>query len=142
MGIDNVSLDSGAARSVCPVDFCADFPIKETTASKNNEHFRTATGARVRNEGQRLIRGLTDEGAGVTMKYAVANIAVPLESVSQICDSGATVTFTKTGGVIAGPAGKIPFERDGDSYIRKTWVHRRGSTSTTSGFPRQGEKSS
>ena len=87
-------LDSGAARSICPIDFCPEFPVTETGSSRKQEHFRTATGGRVRNEGQRKISGVTENGIPVSMAYAVADIAVTLESVAQICDSGATVTFT------------------------------------------------
>ena len=87
-----------------------------------DEHFRTATGARVKNEGDRLVVGWTGNGIKINMKYAVSDIAVPLESVSQLCDAGNTVTFHRTGGVVDGPAGKIIFERSGDTYVRKTWV--------------------
>ena len=128
------NIDSGAARSVCPVDFCPQVEVKETPESKRNEHFRTATGSRVRNEGCKSIKGVTEDGYNVLMKYAVADIAVPLESVSQICDSGATVTFTARGGEIRGAMGVIPFVRQGDTYVRKTWVR--------TGFARQSAKSS
>ena len=36
---------------------------------------------------------------GVNMKYAVADVTVPLDSVSQLCDAGNTVVFTAKGGV-------------------------------------------
>ena len=59
------------------------------------------------------------------MKYAVADIAVALDSVSQICDSGATVVFGKAGGHIEMPDGsRETFERVGDTYIRTTVVER------------------
>ena len=44
-------LDSGAARSVCPKKFGAQFGLVDTPGSRNGEAFRTATGKRVRNEG-------------------------------------------------------------------------------------------
>ena len=57
------------------------------------------------------------------MRYAVANVTVALDSISQICDTGATVTFTKHGGVIVQPDGnKIPFQRERDTYTRQVWV--------------------
>ena len=115
-------LDSGAAKSVCPREWCSQFPIKASKGSENDQHFRTATGARVKNEGDRVVVGWTDHGLKINMKYAVSDIAVPLESVSQLCDAGAPVTFHRRGGVIDGPAGKIVFERSGDTYVRKTWV--------------------
>ena len=44
-------VDSGAARSVCPPEFGGHFGTSETAASKRGEHFRTATGKRVRSQG-------------------------------------------------------------------------------------------
>ena len=34
------------------------------------------------------------------MRYAVADIAVPLDIVSQMCDAGATVVFNARGGYV------------------------------------------
>ena len=56
------------------------------------------------------------------MRYIVAGVTSPLESVSQICDAGNIVVFTKHGGYINGPKQRIAFERQGDNYVRKTWV--------------------
>ena len=56
------------------------------------------------------------------MRYAVTDVQVPLDSVSQICDTGATVTFTSQGGTITGAAYAVDFERRGDTYVRTTWV--------------------
>ena len=58
------------------------------------------------------------------MRYAVADVAMALDSVSQICDTGAQVLFTKWGGHILGPAGRVDFTRVGDTYVRSTWVKR------------------
>ena len=90
-------VDSGAARSVCPLVFCQQFPIVPSPASENNQHFRTADGTEIRNEGDRRVLGYTDTGKGINMKYAVANVTVPLDSVSQLCDAGNTVVFTAKG---------------------------------------------
>ena len=50
------------------------------------------------------------------------DLQVPLDSIRQICDTGATVTFTSQGGTIVGPAYALDFERRGDTYVRPTWV--------------------
>ena len=72
------------------------------------------------------------------MKYAVADIAVPLDSVSQICDTGAKVVFEQDGGYIESKSGKrIMFERVGDTYCRTTWVPKKPELKET-GFTRQG----
>ena len=59
------------------------------------------------------------------MKYAVADIAVALDSVSQMCDAGATVVFTAAGGYIElSNKERITFKRRGDTYYREAWVPR------------------
>ena len=100
-------MDSGAARSVCPVDFGAQFGTSETEASRRGENFRTATGKRVRNQGARSVEGRTEAGDKIAMNYVVADIAVALDSVSQMCDRGAIVTFEKDGGHIRDASGRI-----------------------------------
>ena len=96
-------IDSGAARSVCPVKFGAGFGISPTDESQNGEGFRTADGTRVRNHGGRTIRGLNPKNQSMAMNYSVSDVAVALDSVSQICDSGSKVIFHKTGGTFKLP---------------------------------------
>ena len=59
------------------------------------------------------------------MRYAVADIAVPLDSISQICDGGSVVVFSKKGGYVVNANGaRLDFVRKGDTYRRRTWVRR------------------
>ena len=117
-------VDSGAARIVCPIEYCDHEPVTASRASAEGEHFKTASGVRLPNQGDRLVHGMDDVGRALTLKYAVADVTDALDSVSQICDAGNTVVFTSQGGYVVGPAGKIEFQRDGDTYIRKMWVKR------------------
>ena len=76
----------------------------------------------MRNLGQRTVRGYTAESIPVGMRYAVTSVQVPLDSVSQMCDSGSTVTFNKFGGKVTGPDYEFEFQRKGDTYVRTAWV--------------------
>ena len=59
----------------------------------------------------------------MTMNYSVADVTVALDSISQICDGGAEVTFRKDGGVIRAASGhETPFRRVNDTYVRDLWV--------------------
>ena len=72
-----------------------------------------------------MIAGKNCNGQSFSMNYAVADITLPLDSVSQICDTGARVVFEKAGGYIENPDGsKSTFCRNGDTYSRQVWVHR------------------
>ena len=134
-------LDSGAARSVCPQRHCEQFGLDKSTAGTSREDgFQTATGKQVTRMGTRIVTGHTEDGKGVQMKYAVANISVPLDSISQICDAGATVLFTSTGGTINLANGeKMDFERRDNTYFRKMWVDRNPAPTS---FTRQGQMGS
>ena len=131
-------VDSGAARSVCPLTFCDETPVVPSDGSRAGEQFRTASGTRLLNRGDRIIKGAGQNGELLAMRYAVADVAMALDSVSQICDTGAQVLFTKWGGYILGPAGRVDFTRVGDTYVRSTWVKRpkkKASTPKTTTTP-------
>ena len=135
-------LDSGAARSVCPLDMCKELGVEPGEVSP--AYFRTATGARVANHGTRKIRGCARDGTALILMYNVADVSTPLDSVSQICDKGNIVVFTANGGYICGPHGRLGFRRRNDTYVRETWVQRprksalRETTDMQVDFPRPG----
>ena len=71
------------------------------------------------------MHGKSKTGKDISMEYAVADIGVALDSVSQICDTGTTVTFEKSGGVIRqGNGNEERFDRVGDTYVRTVVVDR------------------
>ena len=116
-------IDSGAARSVCPVKHGEQFGLTSTPQSRAGSGFRTATNKRVSNLGSRKVVGVNHDNQQVGMNYAVANVTAALDSVSQICDTAAGVWFGPTGGYILEKNGKkVPFHRDGDTYVREVRV--------------------
>ena len=118
-------LDSGASRSVCPTRHGDQFGMHSTRQSRSGTGFRTATNKRVANLGERVVSGLNEGGQHIDMRYCVANVQSALDSVSQICDTGAEVLFTRTGGEIRHANGvRVPFERRDNTYVRKTWVSK------------------
>ena len=113
---------------MCPRAHGKQFGCRPSEASRRNDGFRTATGRRVANQGARTITGVSADGHGTAMTYAVADVMVALDSVSQICDRDATVVFHKRGGHIIDASGeKHRFERHGDTYIREVWVDQEPS---------------
>ena len=72
-----------------------------------------------------MIHGNIRAGTGISMEYAVADMAVALDSVSQVCDAGAMVIFTQDGGRIEQADGTLDkFDRVGDTYMRTVLVDR------------------
>ena len=115
-------VDSGAARSVCPVSLRGENGL--LPCKNGPEYFRTATGDKVVNRGLRRVQGCATEGTDLTLMYNVADVSAPLDSVSQICDKGNVAVFTATGGYICGPHGRLSFKRKNDTYVRQTWVRK------------------
>ena len=90
-------LDSGASRSVCPQTHAEQYPCIAVDPAKAL-NFRTATNKKVPCLGERTVVGNDAEGNHLSMKYQVADVTVALDSVSQICDTGAKVVFEKHAG--------------------------------------------
>ena len=99
--MSGVSVDSGAARSVCPKAFGKQLGCVETPGSRAKSGFGTATGRKAFNQGARTITGTTNCGMETSMTYVVADVTVPLDSVSHMADKGATIVFHRTGGYIS-----------------------------------------
>ena len=73
------------------------------------------------------------------MKYSVADVIRPLNAVSQICDQGNEVTFTRIGGYVWNEeTNKVaPFDRENNMYVLETWTQTPRSVANESGFTRQ-----
>ena len=77
-----VTLDSGAYNTVGPLKVGSYFPVKPTSASQAGKHYSAANGSVIHNYGQRVFRGMSEEGAGVTMPIQVADVGKVLGSAS------------------------------------------------------------
>ena len=75
------------------------------------------------NEGQLILEMLAPLGEGhyneVDVTWQVADVCRPLLSVSKICDSGASVTFSNSEAVVKGKNGAVlaKFHREGGLYV-------------------------
>lgn len=121
-----VTIDSGAAESVMPADVCSMFPVVDTEASKNGEHYVSASGDPIYNEGERRVTLQMDDATTQGMLFQVCDVDKVLASVARICSAGHTVTFRNGGGEIAhdktGKTTKMK-ERHG-VYVVEAWANR------------------
>ena len=83
-----VTVDSGAYDSVMPFEMAQGVPIKQTEASKRGLSYRAANGTRVRNQGERNLKGYTSEGNAVDMSMQVCDVTKPLGSVRAMMRAG------------------------------------------------------
>ena len=88
-----VIIDSGACASVMPTTWCDQVPLTKIPHSEAGEFFRSASGQRIYNHGQKTISIMTKEGSKRDMKFTVCEVSKALGSVSQICRAGHRVVF-------------------------------------------------
>ena len=118
----------------------AHIPIKESRGSRAGQRYHTADGTKIPNQGEKVIRGYTNEGKSVTVKYQIADVTKPLCSVGKICDNSNVVIFTDSGGLIMNKATGVatPFTRENGVYMLRTWVRTPKEKVAPKDFPRQG----
>ena len=95
-----ITIDSGAAVCVAPPSWCPQYRTQPSPGSKSGVHYVTASGNRIRNEGEKQIRIKTKTGDVRQMTFQVAKVTKPLCSVSKICEKGHTVVFDESGSYI------------------------------------------
>ena len=100
-----VIVDSGACASVMPIGWCEHIFMTRTPQSEAGEFFRSASGQKIFNHGQKTISMMTREGSKRDMKFTVCDVSKALGSVSQMCRVGHRVAFNP------------PWDA-GDSYIQ------------------------
>ncbi len=78
-------MDSGAGECVCgPQHFSGiDMTVNPDRASARTEYI-TADGVRIRNQGEKLVPGLSDEGASMSINFQVTQVETPLIAVSKL----------------------------------------------------------
>ena len=117
-------VDSGASESVAPPEMCPAYPIKESPGSRAGIGYRSAGKGRIANEGEQILNVLMEDGTPANVKYQIAQIRRPLNSVSEICDGGNQVIFGRGGGLIYNiQSGRQTFfRREGGIYTMEFWV--------------------
>jgi hypothetical protein len=87
-------VDSGAIDNVMKRDCGKHFPIKQTELSRRNDGgYRSASDTFIKNEGERHIKGITEDGIPVDMGVQIAEVVKPLFSVRKMKAYGNLVVF-------------------------------------------------
>ena len=86
-----VQIDSGAVDTVGPREVGRAFQIRETRASKEGRNYVAANGSKIKNYGERLVKGTTSEGIKVTMPIQIADVKRVLMSVHKMNQAGLKV---------------------------------------------------
>jgi hypothetical protein len=135
-------MDSGAGECVCgPQHFSGiDMTVNPNRASARTEYI-TADGARIRNQGEKLVPGLSDEGSSMSINFQVTQVEMPLIAVSKLTAIGHQVWFGGDHGYIThGSSGKhTKFFKKKGVFVLRIWVPRArpASAAALSGGMRQ-----
>ena len=115
--------------------------LLQTEASKRGLKYRAANGTSIANEGEKSLRGYTNEANLVDMSMQVANVTKPLGSVRAMLKAGNRVVFDEGDSFILNKAtGEMNLLREDDGqFVLDVWVPPPGSSlaNDTSDFGRQ-----
>ena len=119
-----ITVDSGAADSVCEPAGFPTYLLKEGEGSNAGVTYTTASGEEIPNLGEHTVQVVTQENQLCTMKFQATNVDKTLLSVSALGDIGHDVLFRKKGGVITHiKTGKqTKFHREGGMHVLRVWV--------------------
>jgi hypothetical protein len=93
----DVNVDSGAIDSCIPPGIASMFKVRATKMSENGGYYTSASGGVIYNEGERDVRGVTEDEQELGMTFQVAKVRGPLGSVRRICEAGNRVVFDDDG---------------------------------------------
>ena len=86
-------MDSGSADHVTSREMAPNIEVKASEGSRRGQHYVTANGGRIPNEGQQRLEVATEEGMPAAMDWQITDVRRPLCSVSKLTDRGNRVIF-------------------------------------------------
>ena len=134
-----LTIDSGAADHVMPLGWLAWIIMVASAGSLRRLHYVAASGTRIPNLGQQVVRFLTENGTWASWTFQVAAVNKPLVSVSKLVDDGWRVVFDdeasycwhkKTGR-------RIAIKRERGVFVVDAYVDPADATKTGQVFSRQ-----
>jgi len=113
-----VTIDSGAAESVWPVDLIPHIPTVPSEGSRKGVNYISASGQKIPNKGEKKVRFKTINGKKSSITFQVAQVRKPLASVARIVDKGNVVVFGPKESYIQNikTQEKVPVERRNGTY--------------------------
>ena len=126
-----VNIDSGAVESCVPpgVGKCVKVRANQSSKTKTGMLYRAANDSPIKVHGEMHFKGVNDSGNRLNMIMQVADVKVPLGSVSRIVNAGNAVTFDERGGIIVNRrTGRVTKLRENKgSYEFDMWVPNSGT---------------
>ena len=133
----DITVDSGAGKSVMNPDAVPEYMLQESQGQIQGQHFLGAGGERLPNMGQKCVPLMTADGVSRLATFQITPVRKPLLAVSASCDAGQMCVFDNDGSYIIereSPEGreirrlakqcvaKMTLERKNGVYTLPTWV--------------------
>lgn len=117
-------VDSGATETVVGEDMIMSVKVAEGIASRRGTKYETANGVRIPNLGEKIFRGVIEDGTEKAMTAQVCFVNKALLSVSKAVKAGTRVVFDDEGTYIEDKrTGMITWlKEEGGMYALKMWV--------------------
>ena len=140
-GRGKITIDSGAAESVLPVDVLPNEMLVEGEAKRRGVRYVAANGGKMDNMGEKKVRFRREGSEAVnSITFQVTGVGKPLASVSHILDKGNSVVFSRHGEgsyiVNETTRQKIPIKEEKGTFVME--VEFLEPAPCERDFPRQG----
>ena len=93
-----ITVGSGAADSVFPASWVKRALLKAPAGSRAGLFYVAASGTKLHNLGEFMLKFITSDGTSASIMFQVANINKPLASVAHLTDLGYCVVFNRHNG--------------------------------------------
>lgn len=137
-----MTIDTGAAVTVCPKGEFGEFPVEEGAGKKAGVSYRSASGGRMENEGEKKVKFHTEEGHKRGITFQVCDCTKPLISAAEIVAAGNRIVLDSNGSFIENKrtGQKTKLIKENGVFVMNTWVPEcRGEGGQgRAGFARQG----
>ena len=133
----DITVDSGAGKSVMNADAVPEYAMQESPGQLQGQHFLGAGGERLPNLGQKCVPLMTADGVSRLATFQIAPVRKPLMAVSASCDAGQLCLFDNDGSYVIERESsegreirrlakmcirKMALERKNGVYVLPTWV--------------------
>ena len=137
----NIQVDSGAIDTLAPKGVAVGVPIREAKAAKLKMGYVAAKGTKIENHGERVLKGVTDEGLGVKMEMQVADVKRSLASVYRMKQAGNGVVFGGSASYVRNKqTGSVtPIIEENGKYVFNIWIKQNSVSSQKPGVGRANE---
>ena len=95
-----LTVDSGVFENVISPKQAPNAKVRPSEGSIGGVKYVTANGEVIDNQGEKVVKVVTNEGQRCKLTMQVTDVSKPLMSVSRICDAGHQVVFKSEGGYI------------------------------------------